>query len=297
MLYFIHQKCQYKVNDIIDKRIGGIKIDKTERKKKSNHIQSVEKALLILEVLAKEGTEMSLTEIAQKTCWPKSTVYGLISTLRDCHYVEQSADNGCYKLGIRLFELGNQVSRSWSILDAAHPVMMRLCKEIGETVQLGTEDRGEILYLQKFAPNSVVSIMSEVGIRLPMHCSGLGKVLLAQKNQSELKQYVLRKGLPTLTKKTITTFDKLEKELERVREKGYATDNGEITDGLRCIAAPIWDGSGQVKYAISVSGPILNMGEDRFEYIVKEVKQAAEEISYSMGYRKEDSKSLPNKRK
>ncbi len=263
-------------------------MDQNRSTQKASKIQSVERALILLEILAKENSAMSLTTLSERISLPKSTVHGLLSTLRDYHYVEQLPENGHYRLGIRLFELGNQVSRSWSILDAAHPVMLRLCKELGETVQLGTEDDGEILYLEKLAPNSVVSIMSEVGIRLPMHCSGLGKVLLAQKTPGQLKQYISRKGLTALTKRTITTPQRLEKELEKVRQEGYATDIGEITEGLRCVAAPIWDGSGKVRYAISVSGPILSISDQRMDYIIREVKQAAKEISYSMGSRRNE---------
>lgn len=254
----------------------------------SSHIKSVDRAILLLEALAQEDTEMSLSQLSQKLGWPKSTVHGLLATLRDYHYVDQSMENSSYRLGTRLFELGNRVARSWVIKDAARPVMLRLVKEFGETVQLGTEDDGEILYLDKLVANSVVSIMSEVGVRLPMHCSGLGKVLLAQKSPAQLKRIIARKGLPAMTKRTITTQAKLEKELERVRENGYAIDDGEIMDGLRCVAVPIWDGTGKVRYALSISGQARNIYGDRLEYIIDGLKQAAEEISYAMGSRRNE---------
>ena len=175
----------------------------------NSHIKSVERAILLLEALAQEDTEMSLSQLSQRLGWPKSTIHGLLATLRDFHYVDQSLENSNYRLGTRLFELGNRVARSWVIKDAARPVMLRLVREFGETVQLGTEDDGEILYLDKLVANSVVSIMSEVGVRLPMHCSGLGKVLLAQKSPAQLKRIIARKGLPAMTKRTITTQAKL----------------------------------------------------------------------------------------
>jgi len=251
-----------------------------------SRVKSVEHALTLLELLAQENGEMSLTQLSQKVGWPKSTVHGLLATLRDFHYVEQSAESGRYRLGIRLFELGNQVARSWVIRDAARPVMLRLSREFGETVQLGTEDDGEILYLDKLVANTVVSIMSEVGLRLPMHCSGLGKVLLAQKSPAELRRIIARKGLPAFTKRTITTQAVLEEELARVRAQGYAMDDGEIMDGLRCVAAPIRDGNGQVRYAVSISAQARNMYGERLEQIIGELRQAAAEISYAMGSRK-----------
>lgn len=254
----------------------------------NSHIKSVERAIMLLETLAQDGSGMSLSQISQKLGWPKSTVHGLLTTLRDFCYVDQSLEDSTYRLGTRLFELGNQVARSWVIKEAARPVMLRLVREFGETVQLGTEDDGEILYLDKLVANSVVSIMSEVGLRLPMHCSGLGKVLLAQKSPTQIKRIIARKGLPAMTKRTITTQAKLEKELAQVRENGYAIDDGEIMDGLRCVAVPIWDGTGKVRYALSISGLARNMYGDRLEHIIDSLRQAAGEISYAMGSRRNE---------
>jgi len=267
-------------------------MEKKEAGQRSSRIQSVERALTLLEIIAKENTEMTLTELSLKIGLPKSTVYGLLATLRDYHYVDQSPETGRYKLGIRLFELGSQVSRSWAIRDVAHPVMQRLCRELGETVQLGTEESGAILYLEKIAPNSLVSILSEVGTRLPMHCSGLGKVLLAQKTPGEMRHYISQNDLIAMTKKTITSQAMLEKELEKVRNQKYAVDDEEIVEGLRCVAAPIWDWNGEVRYAISVSGQVSNMSGNRLNYVIQEVKQAAEEISYAMGNRKNRSSNM-----
>jgi len=255
-------------------------------KPKSSSVQSVERAILLLETLAQENGDLSLTQIAGKLGWPKSTVHGLLATLRDHHYVDQSPETGRYRLGVRLFELGTQVARSWVIRDAAKPVMMRLSREFGETVQLGTEDDGEILYLDKLVSNSLVSILSDVGLRLPMHCSALGKVLLAHKTPAEVKRIVAQRGLAAMTKRTITSEAKLNRELNQVRERGFAIDDGEIMEGLCCVAAPIWDGNGQVRYAVSISGQARSMVGERFERITEELLLAAKEISYAMGARR-----------
>ena len=256
-----------------------------KEKTKSSRVQSVERALKILDILANEGEAVSLTQIAQIIELPKSTVHGLIATLRDYHYVEQSEEDGKYYLGIRLFELGNQVSRSWDICDAARPAMKRLSREFGETVHLGAEDNGEVLYLDKITADSLINIMSDVGVRLPMHCSGLGKVLLAQKSPTEIKRFIAQRGLPALTTRTITTKTKLEQELQQVREQGYAIDDGEIMEGLRCVAAPVRDMDGKVRYAISISGQIRDMHGKRLDSIITEIKRTAKEISYAMGAR------------
>lgn len=234
---------------------------------------------MLLDILGGKAEGMSLTQISQQAGLPKSTIHGLLATLREGRFVEQSDATGNYRLGVRLFELGNKVARSWDIREVALPIMKRLNKEFGETVHLGAEDNGEVLYLEKIEPDSLVSIVSEVGVRLPMHCSGLGKVLLAQKSPAEFKRYLGQKGLPALTSRTITSPKSLEKELAQIREQGYAMDDGETMDGLRCVAAPITDHDGRVRFAVSLAGQVRNMYGTRLERIIKETKLAAKDIS------------------
>lgn len=250
--------------------------------KNRSRVQSVERALLLLEIISKHDEGISLTQLAENIDLPKSTVHGLVATLRDYNFVDQDSDTGFYKLGVKLFELGTTVARNWDVRDHARPVLRRLNKEFGETVHLGAEDNSEVLYLDKVVSDSLTSIVSEIGTRLPMHCSALGKVLLAQKSKAELKRYIDQKGLPALTGRTITTVAKLEQELEKVRAQGYAVDDGEVMEGLRCIAAPIMDANGKVRYTISVSGQVRDMYGRRLENIISQTIRAAAEISYAI---------------
>lgn len=256
--------------------------------KPSSHVQSIARAIQLIDLLAKEGQELSLTEIAKAMGWPKSTVHGLLSTLRDYNYVEQSPINGRYRLGIRLFELGNSVARSWDIRAVALPVMQRLNRKLGEMVHLATEDRGEVLYIEKLDSHQAFRIVSETGVRLPMHCSGLGKVLLAYKARNEVKWILTRQGMRRMTRNTITDPQVLEKELAVIRQQGYGVDDREIMDSLRCVAAPIFGEEGRAKYAISVSGMADSMCGQHLEEVTAMVKEAAETISYQMGYRPEE---------
>ena len=251
-----------------------------------SHVQSVARSLMILDLLAQENREMSLTEIAKAMGWPKSTVHGLIATLKDYYYVDQSPVNGCYRLGVRLFELGNVVARSWDIKAIAMPIMQELNSRFGETVQLATEDKGEVLYLEKLDSTHLMRIVSEIGSRLPMHCTGLGKVLLAYKTPSEIKWILTKHGMRPMTSRTITDRETLERELIRIRRQGYAIDNREVMDSLSCVAAPIYNRDGDVKYAISVSGLANNFFGERMEKVKDELLKAADVISYAMGHRK-----------
>lgn len=250
------------------------------------HVQSVARALALLELLARENREMSLTEIAKASGRPKSTIHGLIATLRDHSYVDQSPETGRYRLGVRLFELGNMVARSWDIRSISLPAMRNLNGLLGEMVQLATEDKGQVLYLERLDSTHMMRIVSETGARLPMHCTGLGKALLAYKTPAEIKWILLKHGLSRMTANTITDREMLERELIKIRRQGYAVDDREIMDSLRCVAAPIYDRDGNVKYAVSVSGFANSMQGERFEMIIAELLRAADSISFAMGYRK-----------
>lgn len=249
------------------------------------HVQSVDRALAILELLSNENREMSLTEIAAKMKWPKSTTYDLLVTLRDNQFVDQAPLNGRYFLGVKLFELGNQLARSWNIRTIALPFMKALSAQFGETIQLAKEDNGEVLYLEKLESNRLIRIASEVGSRLPIHCTGLGKILLAHKSSEEVKWILNSHGMQSFTARTITTIAAMEKELGKIRQQGYAEDIGEFMNDLNCIAVAIMDNSGQSIYALSVSGIISSMIGDRKIKLVNALKKAASEISFSVGYR------------
>lgn len=253
---------------------------------KSSHVQSVARALSILDLLACENREMSLTEIAKTMGWPKSTAHGLIATLRDYYYIDQSPVTGYYRLGVRLFEIGNAVARSWNIRALAVPAMEGLNNRLGEMVQLATEDKGEVLYLEKLDSTHIIRIVSEIGMRLPMHCTGLGKALLAYKRPVEIKSILSKHGMNRMTARTITDREQLERELINIRKQGYAVDDREIMESLRCVAAPIFDRDGNVKYAVSVSGLATSMYGERLNMVREELLRATDGISYAMGYRK-----------
>ena len=261
----------------MDKKLGNLSAGVT------GQVRSVAKALMILDMLALTHRGMSLGEIAKKLGAPKSTVHGLLSTLREYGYVEQSPLDGCYQLGIHLFELGMAVADNWDVRKVAAPYIERLLNEMQETVHLVVLDNGEVLYIDKRESNQSLRIVSKVGARLPAHCTGVGKVLLAHLPPTEIKKIIETKGLCKYTKNTITNPDFLEKELQKIRRQGYAIDDEEIMDGLRCVAAPIKDHKGEVCAAISVSGPVVRLDGDKLRIAIDLVTETAEEISAALG--------------
>ncbi|MHB8916993.1 MAG: IclR family transcriptional regulator [Desulfocucumaceae bacterium] len=251
----------------------------------SAKIRSIAKALFIIDFMAESKKDLTLTEISRKFNLARSTVHGLLSTLREFEYVEQSSFTGKYRLGLRLFEIGSVVARGWDVLTVAAPYTHNLADELEETVHLVKMDKGEVLYIDKRESRQSLRIVSEVGMRLPAHCTGVGKVMMAYLPADEVRRIAAVKGLPRFTRQTITDLQELENELTLIRSRGYAVDNEEIMDSLRCVAAPIRNHSGEVIAAISVSGPTARMVEERFNRTVALVIRAAAEISAGLGYR------------
>lgn len=252
---------------------------------KDTKIQSVARAIAIIEALAEVRGELPLNEIAHRLGLAKSTVHGIISTLKDHGYIEQSSFTGKYRLGLRLFEVGSLIARNWEVRTVAAPYIQRLKEEMGETIHLVVLDKYEVLYIDKLESSESLRIASQVGMRLPAHCTGVGKVLLAHLPAEERAEVLETKGLARYTRNTITDAERLEAELARIREEGYAVDNEEIMDSLRCVAAPIQDQTGRVVSAISLSGPVFRMRGERFERAVELVTRTAREISAELGYR------------
>ncbi|MDO7788200.1 IclR family transcriptional regulator [Desulforamulus aquiferis] len=253
------------------------------QEKKSSQIRSIAKALTIIDLLTSNQEGLPLAQIALKTGNAKSTVHGLLSTLRDFGYVEQSPFTGNYKLGMRLFEIGSVVAKCWDVRAVGAPYIQQLVNEINETVHLVVLDRGEVLYIDKRESAKNLRIVSEIGMRLPAHCTGVGKVLMAYLTEAEVKLIVKKKGLSSYTKNTITDFDTLKNELIKIREQGFAYDKEEIMDSLCCVAAPIFDHYGKACAALSVSSTTSRFNEHH-EQIKEMVINTAKDISESLGH-------------
>lgn len=241
-------------------------------------IQSVAKAMKLLDLLAASAEPMGLAEISAATGWPKSTIHGLLSTMRETSVVAQDAE-GRYMLGIRLFEYGCTLSSSWNIIETAKPFIQHVSYHTGEAVFLSILDQGEVITLDRAENRIGLPTSAEMGCRLPVHCTSQGKLFLSYMNEQERQTLLNRTELHAYTRHTITTMDGLEKEFKAIREQGYAVENGEYKVGLRSVAAPIFDSDGQVRYAIGIIGMFRQLETERFEQAVQVVRETAEKIS------------------
>ena len=247
-------------------------------------IHSVSKAIHLLDILTEKGQSASLTELYQLTGWPKSTIHGLLSTMREAGLIEQTP-NGRYWLGIHLFEYGCAVSNSWDINDIARPHLKRVCQELGESVFLSVMDRGAVVTLAEEESHASLRVVSEVGARLPIHCTSQGKLFLANVSQAECRRILTHTELKPFTPHTFTKPEQFIPELSRIREQGYAIENGEFKVGLRSVSAPVRNVNGEVCYAIGCVGMFRQVHTDDFLQAIRLICDAAEQVSHAIGYR------------
>jgi DNA-binding IclR family transcriptional regulator len=248
------------------------------------NIRVIVKAAAVIDLLAEYDNPMSLTALSGELGIAKSTLHGILATLNSIGYVSKDPESGDYRLGLHLFELGNAISRKLDERRIAGPYMEALAKKTGETVHLAVIEDGEVLYLNKHESNHSIRIITESGLKLPVHCSGLGKALLSGRTDEEIVSMLEKKGMAKYTETTITDAGEFLKEIGEVRRKGYASDRQEFMIGLRCVAAPIRNINGKVVCAISISGPISRMTGDVLEAKRVPLMKAARAISAKLGY-------------
>lgn len=254
-----------------------------------NIIMSVSKAMELLQILSWAGKPLLLKEVSALCGYPKSTVFGLLTTMRMHDVVTQTPD-GRYALGVRLFEYGQQVKRSWDISQAARPYMDHLCQQTGASVVLSFCEGGSIITLDQAEMRSGLRVASEIGSRLPIYCTSPGKVFLAHMPRTGAETVLRSQSMTPFTPHTVTDIPTLMQEIDRCRADGYAVENGEYRIGLRSVSAPVFTAEGGVRYAVSVIGMFRSVQSDAFRTTIGEVCAAAAMISTALGYRKQEEK-------
>ncbi len=249
-------------------------------------VQVLDRALSILEVLSDSSPEVSLTEICEQVRLHKSTVHRLLMVLGRHRLVAKSSQNGKYRLGLKLFELGSRAIAQFGLRECTRSYLERLVFETGETAHVCILDQGEMLSVANVESPRAIRTPSTVGRRTPLHCTAVGKAVLAFLPASEIDEVVKRRGLRPYTSKTITSPAEFKAELRFVRERGYAVDNEEFEEGLKCISAPIRNYSGQVSASISIAGPAFRLDKDKTVLLAQSVIKAASELSIELGYRR-----------
>jgi len=242
-------------------------------------LSSVRRCLEVLEAFSAEEPELSLAQVSRRLGCHKSSVFRILSTLAARGYVEKNALNHTYRLGWKLLDLAGRLAGGYKLPDIAAPFMEALAQSTGEIVHLSILDGEEIVYLEKKGRSQPLTVSTMVGGRNPAHASAMGKVLLSGLPKAERAALLGRGPLARLTANTITDPQLLSRELEAVRRRGYALDDEESFQGIRCLAAPLRDRDGRVVAAISVTAPSQRLGSRRAAEIRRQVLEAARLIS------------------
>ena len=247
-------------------------------------VQSIERAIKIMQCFTQQRPELRLKDIADELNLNKSTVHGILNTLKHYGFVEQSEGLQQYRLGLSLLALGSQVLSSLDVRSAAGPVISEVCVQTGETVHLVLLEGMDVVYIDKQESNQSIRIFTSIGTRYRAYATGVGKAMLAYQSLEELMAMLPAK-LEKLTEHTITDKEELIEQLVAIRGRGYAIDDEETLIGLRCVAAPIFNYRNQVVSAISISGPSVRMTPERLPELTELVCQAAKRISRNLGQR------------
>jgi IclR family transcriptional regulator, KDG regulon repressor len=249
----------------------------------NNVVKSLQKAMHIIDYLAVEG-EKGVTEISREFNISKSNAYNILNTFVLNRWIEKNTVNDKYFLGLRLFELGNVVRSGFKLREIAIPFMKELVNKIGETVHLTVFDNGDVVYIESAQPENKLTIAAVSGRRVHMHCTGVGKVILAFQSVETINDIIKRKGLPAFTPNTITEPERLKKHLAEIRRRGYAIDDIEHEPGIRCVATPIRNERGEVFASMSLTGPSPRFTDDKIKEYAKTMIQITDDISRHVGW-------------
>ena len=247
-------------------------------------VQSIDRAFDIMEHLSREPEGLSLTAISQKLDLPTSTVFRLLSVLRDRNYIDKNDSTSVYKLGLGFLELTSMYLSSLELKTEAQPYLRSLSQQTGQVVFMGIEQDNELVYIDKYDQFNERKNYCFIGQRHQLYCTALGKSLLIGHSNEDIRKLYEQKGLEPYTEKTITDIDELLSQINQNRERRYSIDDEENVMGTYCVAAPVYDYRSMIIAAISTSWRLDTETPHDRERNIKLVRDAAAEISTHMGF-------------
>lgn len=248
-------------------------------------VQTLEKALDIMDILFREGTNegLGISDLSRKLGIGKSTIHRILDTLVAYGYIEKADESTRYRLGWKLFEIGNVVPRQRNLNNFDTKILQELCNKYQETVNLGVRVDSDVVTISKIEPDASLMANLQVGKREALHATAMGKVLISEMTKSQLIETFGENELKSYTPKTITSIDELVVELEKVRNQGYSIDDEEFCLGLSCIAMPVRDYKNQIVAAISVSGPSIRLSFNKIIDIKSGLEEVTKKLSDYLG--------------
>ena len=248
-------------------------------------VQSLTRGLKLLEWIAESHSSVALTELAQQAGLPNSTTHRLLTTMQQLGFVRQVGELGHWAVGAHAFVVGSSFLQSRNLLAIVHPILRQLMEDSGETVNLAVLDQSDhqAIIIDQVQCTQLMRMSAPIGGKLPMHASGAGKAFLAQLSEEQVTSLLHRKGLHAYTHATLVSPLHLKEDLAQTRKRGYSFDDEEHALGLRCVAACIYDEHREPFAAISISGPISRMTDDRVTERGALVIKAAKEVTLAYG--------------
>jgi IclR family KDG regulon transcriptional repressor len=250
--------------------------------KQPESVAAVLKVFAVLQALA-ERNETGISELSVRLAMPKATIYRFLQTMKSLGYIRQEADSERYGLTMKMFELGTKALQYHDLVELAKTKMQLLADDTGETVHLGMLIDSEIIYVHKVDSRHMLGMYSRVGRRAPLHCTAIGKVLMAWESPARRDQVLLGCDFKRFRDKTITDRAAFDAELERTLAQGFGVDREEFDDHIRCVGIPIFDGMNQVIAGLSVSFPTFRYDEALEPQLVEMLREASRTISSQLG--------------
>jgi IclR family acetate operon transcriptional repressor len=249
----------------------------------NGRVQSVDRAMILLEALGEDDKGHRLTDLSRQTGLSLTTVHRLLTTLEQRRFVQFSSSDNLWRIGFQAFSVGSAFARDRSFIAPALPFLRRLRDQTRETANLGIVENGEIVLVNQIESREIKRAISRVGGRTPITASGMGKAVLASYTREDVNSILRQHGMRKVTHNTLTCRDALDEQLVRTREIGYALDDEEFLPGLRCVAAPVYDSQSEVVCAISVSGLRMRITPERIPLLGRLVAKAAAELTVALG--------------
>ena len=255
----------------------------------TNLVQSVDRALRIIEFLAENPTGAGITEISKSLGLSKGTVHRLISTLKERDFAYQSSNTELYRLSYKILYLYNCISNNIDMFKVSRPIIRKFADKVDATVHLATldEKRSNIVYIDRIEPmnsQKLFVMSSRVGKKAPCYCTAVGKMLLSQYSDDEIRDIMKGEEYKTYTDKTIKNIDEFLEEIHKVRKQGYALDENEYDHGIICISIPIYNSNGKIDFAMSVTGLILYTKAEELINLKDQLDEVSRKVSNAINY-------------
>ncbi len=246
-------------------------------------VQALDRGLRILEILS-ENEDLSISEIAKMLEVDKSTVSRMIETLRKHDMVQINRVTKKYRLGLRILHLATTLEKNLNIIDIAKPIIRNVADDLGQSVHLCAFNNMTTYVIDQVVRGSAYSLSATIGMIEPMHASSVGKCIMAYRREDFIEKALENYNYEKYTENTIVNTKEFLEELEKIKKQGYAVDDEEIAEGVRCVAVPIFGIGNQVRYSIGISGTVNFMTEEKIKLYIEHLSRAARKIGRELGY-------------